>query len=155
MKLLSTKKKIIVIAPALLAVLVLLALAMKVSNDRALAESGFPDFESMVSAEIYVYDDDGSNERSCALADSEFADLKRILLTLGAHGERTDADQLVAQDGWPWKRFLVKMEDGEEYQVKDVYQHVLIDESYAWKADDHALGELANLYVRLIERHKS
>lgn len=155
MKFLSAKKKITVIVPVLSAALILLALAMKVSNDRALAESGFPHFESMVSAEVYVYDSAGANERLRALTDSEFADLKRILLTLGVRGERVDADQLEAQSGWPWKKFLVKMEDGEEYQVKDVYQHVLIDESYAWRADDHALAKLANLYVRLIERCKS
>ena len=101
--------------------LIVLLLSTKLLNDRSLAESGFPTFENAVSAEIYVYDDDGMNERLCVLDDAEFADLKRILLTLGAHGERVDADQLEPQDGWPWKKLLVKIEDGREYQVKDVY----------------------------------
>ena len=133
----------------------MLLLSTKLLNDRSLGESGFPTFENAVSAEIYVYDDGGMNERLCALDDAEFADLKRILLTLGAHGGRVDADQLEPQDGWPWKKLLVKMEDGREYQVKDVYQHVLIDGSHAWRASDHALSELANLYVPLIERYES
>lgn len=148
----DTWKKIILVS---LIALIVLLLSTKLLNDRSLAESGFPTFENAVSAEIYVYDDGGMNERLCVLDDAEFADLKRILLTLGAHGERVDADQLEPQDGWPWKKFLVKMEDGREYQVKDVYQHVLIDDSHAWRAGDHALSELANLYVRLIERYES
>lgn len=148
----DTWKKIILVS---LIALIVLLLSTKLLNDRSLAESGFPTFENAVSAEIYVYDDGGMNERLCVLDDAEFADLKRILLTLGAHGERVDADQLEPQDGWPWKKFLVKMEDGREYQVKDVYQHVLIDDSHAWRASDHALNELANLYVRLIERYES
>lgn len=141
--------------PVSLIALIVLLLSTKLLNDRSLAESGFPTFENAVSAEIYVYDDGGMNERLCVLDDAEFADLKRILMMLGAHGERVDADQLESQDGWPWKKFLVKMEDGREYQVKDVYQHVLIDDSHAWRASDHALSELANLYVRLIERYES
>lgn len=114
----DTWKKII---PVSLIALIMLLLSMKLLNDRSLAESGFPTFENAVSAEIYVYDDGGMNERLCALDDAEFADLKRVLLTLGAHGERVDADQLEPQDGWPWKKLLVKIEDGREYQVKDVY----------------------------------
>lgn len=148
----DTWKKIILVS---LIALIVLLLSTKLLNDRSLAESGFPTIENAVSAEIYVYDDGGMNERLCVLDDAEFADLKRVLLRLGAHGERVDADQLEPQDGWPWKKFLVKIEDGREYQVKDVYQHVLIDDSYAWRASDHALSELANLYVRLIERYES
>lgn len=105
-----------IILVSLIALIVLL-LSTKLLNDRSLAESGFPTFENAVSAEIYVYDDGGMNERLCVLDNAEFADLKRILLTLGAHGERVDADQLEPQDGWPWKQ--VPGQDGGRSRIPD------------------------------------
>lgn len=70
----DTWKKIILVS---LIALIVLLLSTKLLNDRSLGESGFPTFENAVSAEIYVYDDGGMNERLCALDDAEFADLKR------------------------------------------------------------------------------
>lgn len=144
----------ILLSVALIAALASLAVLMHFINNKKLEESGFPDFSNMVLAKIFVYDDDGRNERSYVLEDKDLLELRAALLKLGAHGNRIEADQLNPQSGWHWKKFLVKMKDGQEYQVTDVYQHVLLNDSYAWKANDYALAELANLYCRLIGYYK-
>lgn len=142
----------------LVSLLILVLLAVTVSkgfSDRSAFESGFPDPNDIVAAEICIVDDDGTDEHFVALDQESTSELVDIISKLNPSGERICADELEPQTGWPWKQFNLSMDNGDEHEIKDVGEHVLVDETYAWKADRLALAKLSKLYRALLLSHRS
>lgn len=142
----------------LVPLLILVFLAVTVSRDfsvKSAIESGFPDSNDIVSAEICIVNDDGTNEYFVVLDQESTSELVDVISKLNPSGERVSADELEPQTGWPWRQFLISMQNGEEHEIKDAGKHVLIDGSYAWKADELALAKLSKLYRTLLLRYRN
>lgn len=141
-------------------IVVVIAIAVILSGKLLAAASGYPKLDEFSSAEIYVYDKVNFTERLEKLSVDEEGSLREALSNICPFGLRSNTDDLESQDGWIGNMFLLTMPEGDRLLVRDVYQHILInnidfpEKSGAWLSSAHSLASLHGLYESMLVEHQ-